>query len=96
MKRTYPRLVSDIIREAIEQSGQSNTYDQHRLCYLWSEVVGPHISSLTTRRYVLDNVLHVYIASAPLKEELAFAAPALVQRLNEAVGKEIIHRIIIH
>lgn len=96
MKRTYPRLIGDIIREAVESSGQRETYDRHRLSYLWSEIVGPHIAAQTTRRYVDDDVLHVYIASAPLKEELAFAAPALVRRLNEAVGADVISRIHIH
>ena len=96
MKRTYPKLIGDIMREAIEGSGQSLAFDQHCLCYLWSEVVGPYISSQTTRRYVDGETLHVYIASAPLKEELTFAAPSLVARLNEAVGRDIIARIAIH
>lgn len=96
MKKTEAKRVDQIIREAIEASGNSRTFDEHRLCYLWSEVVGPWINSQTTRRYVENGCLHVYIASASLKSELQFSLDNLRDALNRAVGSEIITSIMLH
>ncbi|MDE6397275.1 MAG: DUF721 domain-containing protein [Muribaculaceae bacterium] len=96
MKRRYPTHVGFIISQAIEASGQQSAFDRHKACYVWSEIVGPNINRLTTRRWIDRDALHVVIASGPLKTELAFMADAIVRRINEAVGSEIISRLIIH
>ena len=49
MKKTEAKRVDSIIREAIEASGQLRTFDEQRICYLWSEVVGPWINSQTAQ-----------------------------------------------
>lgn len=63
---------------------------------VWPQVVGKDIALYTGRIFVRDTTLHVYITSAPLKEELGYARDLLVKRLNEAVGAEVIDSIIIH
>ena len=52
--------------------------------------------SCANRLYVKDSTLHVYIVSAPLKEELSYARDRLVEKLNEAVGKHVIDAVVIH
>lgn len=96
MKRTDPRLFGDIFNEAMSRVGLSDTYDQQRASYLWSEVVGPTVNRFTTRRYIADGVLHVYISSAPLKSELSFLADSLRDRINQAVGRQVVKSIVIH
>ena len=96
MKRTEAKRVDQIIREAVEAAGQADTYDEYRLCYLWPEIAGPWINSQTTRRYVENGILHVYIASAPLRSELSFALERLTEALNQAVGRPIITGIQLH
>lgn len=96
MKRRYPTRVDEIIRQAIEASGQQSGFDRHKACYVWSEIVGPTVNRVTTRRWIDRDELHVVIASGPLKTELGFMADAIVRRINEAVGTNIITRLIIH
>lgn len=96
MKKTEAKRVDEIIREAIEATGKARTFDEQRLCYLWTDVVGPWINSQTTRRYIEGGKLHVYIASASLKSELQFSLASLTEALNRAVGDEIIDGIILH
>ena len=96
MKRRYPIRVDSIIRQAIEASGQQSDFDRHKACYVWSEIVGPTINRLTTRRWIDRDELHVVIASGPLKTELSFMADTIVRRINEAVGSNVISRLKIH
>lgn len=96
MKRTEAKRVDQIIKEAIDAAGQTDTFDEYRLCYMWPEIAGPWINSQTTRRYVENGILHIYIASAPLRSELGFALERLTDALNQAVGRKVITGICLH
>lgn len=96
MKRRDAQSIKDIIDVALSESGVSGVIDEQRLCYLWPEVVGQGINRYTIKRYVENGVLHVYLSSAALKNELQFHRTRLIEELNKAAGKNVITNIIIH
>lgn len=96
MKRRYPTLVGKIIEEAIRTSGREDDFRRQKACYVWADIMGPTINRLTTRRWIDRDQLHVVVVSGPLKTELSFMSDSIVRRINEAVGSDIITRLIIH
>ncbi len=96
MKRQDPKLIGEIIDTALHESNSSAVFNEQKACYLWPEIVGPGINRYTTRRFVESGVLHVFISSASLKNELQFMRSRLVDQLNKAVGHDVINTIIIH
>lgn len=96
MKRSDAKTFGEIFSEAIARTGMNEVYDEQRAAFLWTEIVGPTVNRLTTRRYISEGVLHVYISSAPLKSELNFLTETLRERINEAVGHPVVKSIIIH
>lgn len=86
MKRRYPQPISQIIDQAFEMVGAADTMRRQRLCAFWPDIVGPGVNRLTTRRFVDDKTLHVYITSAVVKNELMFQRQALIDALNRAIG----------
>lgn len=96
MKRTEPKLFSEIFNDAMASVGAADAMVQHRACYMWPEIVGPGVNRYTFRRYVENGVLHVYISSASLKNELSFMRQSLLERLNDAVGSNAISEIVFH
>ncbi len=80
----------------MSQAGVSGAYAEQRACYLWPDIVGPGINRYTLKRYVDHGILHVYISSASLKQELSFHRDRLVQMLNDAVGSRAIIEIKLH
>lgn len=96
MKRTEPLPVGTIVQQMLRQNGISDLYNEQRLCYMWPEIVGPGINRLTSRRFVDNGVLHVYLTSAVLKNELSFQRQKLVDALNTAVGAEVIRDVKFH
>lgn len=96
MKRTQAMAVGEILRLYIDHDGDRAEFDRRKVEYLWSRVVGPSINKATVSRRVIGDVMHVTISSAPMRNELAFMAPALVKALNEAVGAEVISKILFH
>lgn len=96
MKRSEPTLLADIIRESLRHDGIETRFEEQRAAYLWPEIVGPGVNRYTSRRYVEAGVLHVYITSASLKQELSYLRPRLIEAINAAVGSRVITDILLH
>lgn len=96
MQRTYPRLISEIIEDALKAEGVSTTFKEQQACHLWPEIVGQGINRYTSRRYIDRGVMHVYLTSAALKQELAFHRARLVEQINERVGAHVVDEIVFH
>lgn len=97
MKRTEPKSFAEIFDENMARAGASDTMARHQACFLWPEIVGPGINKYTYKRYVDDNgCLHVYVSSAPLKNELSYMRSQLVEQINKAVGSQALTDIIFH
>lgn len=93
MKATEPKSIGEILNEFLDPAKLDDNINARRLEALWGEVVGPYINRQTVRRYVARRVLHVIIKSATLRNELMMNRSALVKRLNEATGADIIDDI---
>lgn len=96
MKRTYPKHIAAIIDEAMERAGLTDSLNEQRAAAAWADVVGPSINRYTTRRYVDHGVLHVYLTSGPLKNELGFVRDRLMAAINRQVGAEVVKEIVFH
>ena len=96
MKRTEAESIGDILCGFLDTPDSRDQLNRQKVSYFWSRVVGPEVNRHTTRRYVEDRTLHVYIDSAAIKSEMAFAAHSLIKVLNNEVGASVIDKIIFH
>lgn len=96
MKRTDPISIRQLIDKVMLDSDTRDTVMQQRASYLWTEVVGPGVNRFTFRRYVERGVLHVYITSASLKNDLSFLRQNIIKEINSRLGSEVINDIVIH
>lgn len=96
MKPTNAKSIDQIIREVVEASNLSENFARQRANSLWNDIVGPAVAAKTMRRYVDGPVLHVYISSAAIKNELQMQRSNIVKLLNEAVGSQAITELRIH
>ncbi|THG54963.1 DUF721 domain-containing protein [Muribaculum caecicola] len=97
MRPTEPKLINEIIQQYMRADGIAGKASRQQASYLWTEIVGPGINRYTTRRYVTDDgIMHVYLSSAVLKQELTFQRSHLVDAINRAVGQQAITDIVFH
>lgn len=98
MKKIEPQQVGDIINDVFRRAGQQENADRHRALVNWVNVVGQGVNQRTTRRYVTDDgVMHVYIASATIKNDLMFMRSQLLEALNKYAGRpDAITDLVIH
>lgn len=96
MKRTEPISVKQLIDKVMMEGETRDTVMQQRASYLWTEVVGAGVNRYTFRRYIDKGVLHVYITSAALKNDLGFMRHNIIREINSRLGAEVLTDIVIH
>lgn len=96
MKRTEPISIKQLIDKVMLESDTREAMMQQRASYLWTEVVGSGVNMFTFRRYVDKGVLHVYITSASLKNDLGFLRQNILKEINSRLGAEVLSDIVIH
>ena len=96
MKRSEPLSIKELIDKVLDDDNVRDKARAQQACYLWPEIVGAGINKYTTRRYVTDGIMHVYLSSAPLKNEMQFHRQRLVDLINQAVGHDVLKDIQIH
>jgi hypothetical protein len=61
----------------------------------WENMVGKAISSRTSRIYIKEGVLYVFLKSSIVRNELMMIREALREKLNQKAGSEVIKEIVL-
>jgi len=75
---------------------RSKLYDKVKEAELisrWEKLMGPMVSSRTSKLYINDRVLYVRLESAVLRAELELGKEKLVRLLNEDIGEEVVRSV---
>lgn len=94
MKRTHPKSIAEVIDGFMKAEQLDTQLNEQRASALWPQIVGQGINRYTISRDVRNGVLIVRLSSAPLRNELMMNRSALIKRINEALGQDVIHDII--
>ena len=94
MKRTEAKNIGQIINDVLKKENLDVALDEHRASALWPQIVGDGINRYTIRRYVKDGVMTVHLSSAALANELMLNRAAIIQRINQALGRDVIREIV--
>ena len=96
MERTDPMSIRQIIDRVMDRSSSREEFMGPRASALWPDIVGPGVNRATSRRYFRNGELHVYLTSGALKNELSFRREEIARAINDALGREVVERIILH
>jgi len=62
---------------------------------VWEELMGKTIAKYTDKIQIINQSLFIATSVAPLKNELLYQKEKIIQRVNEALGENIIKEVII-
>ncbi len=93
-KPSRPLPISELIRHAIDDLGIRDRVDETHAVEVWHELAGPYIASVTEQVWVLQGKLFVQLNSGTWRQELHMNRIKWRDRLNESLGKRVIHEII--
>lgn len=96
MKKTRPEQIGELVDRLLNEYGIADKAKAHKASMLWQQIVGEAINRYTTRRKVDGTVLHVWIMSAALKNELLFKRAEICRAINNELGEQYLTEIQLH
>ena len=62
---------------------------------VWEELMGKTIARYTDKIQIVQNTLFITTSVAPLKNELLYQKNTIRERVNEALGEQVISEVVI-
>jgi predicted nucleic acid-binding Zn ribbon protein len=87
--------IKEILKHVLKQNGLNQGIAENSVISSWKEIVGERINKATNKIYISKKIMFVEIRSAIVKNELNMIKTALVKKINQKAGMEIITKIII-
>jgi predicted nucleic acid-binding Zn ribbon protein len=87
--------IGDLVKAFLRSRGLDERMEELDLADKWEELVGPMIAKHTVNIKLKNKVLELKLNSAALRHSLTFSKSDLIQRLNEALGKELIQEVVL-
>lgn len=84
--------LDDLVREYRLESG----LQEASVISIWESIAGKVIMTRTKKTYLKDGVLHIYLTSSVVRNELLMMRDSLKSRINNKAGKEVVREIVIH
>lgn len=69
-------------------------FDETGVVALWPEIMGTAVANRTKQIYISHKKLFVRIESSVVKNELLMVKTAIIDKLNERVGSQVITEIV--
>ena len=61
----------------------------------WANLMGDGVNNYTTAIELKYDILYVKLSSSVLREELSYGNEKIIKMLNEAIGKEVIKKLVL-
>jgi hypothetical protein len=87
--------IGDALKEFLNKSRLKNDVLALQIDGVWEKIMGKTVARYTDKLQIIDNKLIVHTQVAPLKNELIYEKDKIIQRVNEALGANIIKEVII-
>lgn len=90
MFRRKVKPVNDIVAELLRTQGLETPLMQKRLIDSWDSVVGETVAQYTGSKFIKNQTLMVKITNPALRSDLNMMRTMLKDKLNAAVGSQVI------
>jgi hypothetical protein len=87
--------LGDAIKKFLDESRIKGGIQALQIEEVWEQIMGKTISKYTDKLKIINDTLFISTQVAPLKQELIFQKEKIIQRVNEALGKKVISKIVV-
>lgn len=87
--------ISDALKKFVETNRLQSGLDKINVADAWVNIMGNGVNNYTTAIKLERNTLYVQLSSSVLREELSYGKDKIICMLNEALGKEVIKKLVL-
>lgn len=95
MRKSQVRRIDTVIREFLGEINIAKKLSEVSVVSQWESLMGKMVSSRTEKIYIKNGTLYLKLKSPALKNELMMMRQAIIERMNESAGEQIVSRIVI-
>ena len=87
--------IGDLLKEFVDTNNLQKGLDSVNVREAWIRLMGNGVNNYTTNIKLQKDTLYVQLSSSVLREELSYGKNKIIAMLNEALGKELIKKLIL-
>ncbi|WP_370095561.1 DUF721 domain-containing protein [Winogradskyella sp.] len=87
--------IEDILREFVKTNNLQSGLDKVNVREAWANLMGNGVNNYTTAIELKHETLYVQLSSSVLREEWSYGNEKIVKMLNEAIGKEVVKKLVL-
>jgi predicted nucleic acid-binding Zn ribbon protein len=88
--------LAEAVKAFLNQSRLKGALQALRIEDIWETLMGKTIARYTDKISIHGSTLYVSTSVAPLKQELLYQKEKIIQRVNEAMGEQLIKEVVIN
>ncbi len=87
--------MGEALQQFIDKSKLKNGIRAVQIESIWQEIMGKTIARYTDKIEIINATLFVHTNAGPLRQELIYQKPKIIERVNEAFGENVITDVVI-
>jgi len=87
--------ISDLLKNFVKDNKLQDGLDKVDVRDAWVSLMGNGVNNYTTDVQLKGNILYIKLSSSVLREELSYGKDKIITMLNEALGKELIVKLVL-
>lgn len=88
--------INDAMKNFMQKSRLKNGVKTAAIEQVWLEIMGEVIAKYTSKLQIINQKLFITTTNGPLKSELMFQKPLIIERINEKMGPDTITEVVIN
>ena len=94
MRRSHTQNISEVVSQLLKELNIDQKMKEVRIINSWDEVLGANITRATSKIFIKNRVLFVYLKSPVVRNELMMLKSGIIKALNDKIGEKVIDDII--
>lgn len=87
--------LSDVLKEFVESNNLQEGLNKVDVKEAWESLMGNGVNNYTTNVALKNKTLYITLSSSVLREELSYGTGKIINMLNEALGKNLIEKLVL-
>jgi hypothetical protein len=87
--------IDDLLKSFVKENKLEKGLDKVNVEAAWRDLIGNGVNNYTKSVKLHQDTLYVELSSSVLREELSYGKDKIVTMLNEALGKNLITKLIL-
>lgn len=87
--------IQDVLKAFVDTNKLQSGLDKVNVRDAWTNLMGNGVNNYTTAIELKHETLYVQLSSSVLREELSYGSEKIIAMLNEAIGKEVIKKLVL-